>query len=94
MDYTFDAIIDSGCLDGLPAKHWSQYLRSILGWSHSKTKFILLVQCKDHPPADWLSQVETFFTPHFVISSYEHRANVLPRAPELTMMVFRLIRYL
>jgi hypothetical protein len=54
----------------------SQYLESVLAWSRPQTKFIILVHCIKQTPADCLKQVETLFTPHFDILSYEYRANV------------------
>jgi heme-degrading monooxygenase HmoA len=92
LDRTFDTIVDSGCLHGVPVGYQSQYLDSVLAWSHPQTKFIILVHCIHQTPADRLKQVETLFMPHFDISSHEYRADVLPRAPETTMMVIRLIR--
>jgi SAM-dependent methyltransferase len=92
LNRAFDAIIDSGCLHQLPAEHKPRYLESVLAWSRPQTKFIILVHCIEQTPADRLKQVQTLFTPHFDILSYEYRANVLPRAPEVTHMVFRLIR--
>ena len=90
LDRAFDAIIDAGCWQGVPDK--PRYLESVLAWSRPQTKFIILVHCIEQTPADRLKQVQTLFTPHFDILSYEYRANVLPRVPEATVMVFRLIR--
>jgi SAM-dependent methyltransferase len=92
LDRAFDAIIDSLCLQDVPAELKPRYLDGVLAWSHPQTKFIILLHCIKQTPADLLKQVQTFFTPHFDILSYDYRANVLPRAPEATMMVVRLIR--
>jgi len=52
LDRAFDAIIDSGCWQGVPDK--PRYLESVLAWSRPQTKFIILVQCIKQTPADRL----------------------------------------
>jgi cyclopropane fatty-acyl-phospholipid synthase-like methyltransferase len=62
---TFDVLVDTGCLQGLPATLHADYKRSVLLWSRTGSRLVLPMHTLRIPPRERVAQVKALFAPEF-----------------------------
>jgi protein-L-isoaspartate O-methyltransferase len=68
---TFDVLIDSGCLQGLPDALHLRYKRNLLLWSRPGTRFVVPMHTLNAPFHERLAQVQSLFCPPFEVVHVE-----------------------
>jgi 2-polyprenyl-3-methyl-5-hydroxy-6-metoxy-1,4-benzoquinol methylase len=61
----FDVIIDTGCLQHIPASLRDRYCENVLAWSRSGSRFIVTMHKKERSASERLSEVQGLFSANF-----------------------------
>ena len=61
----FDVIIDTGCLQHIPAGLRDQYGQNLLAWSRAGSRFVVTMHKRDRTAAERLAEVQALFATGF-----------------------------
>jgi protein-L-isoaspartate O-methyltransferase len=61
----FDVIMDTGCLQHIPASLRDAYCQNLLAWSRTGSRFVVTMHTKDHSRFARLSEVQALFSANF-----------------------------
>lgn len=61
----FDIVIDTGCLQHIPASLREGYVANVLTWTHPGSQFVVTMHKTDCTAADRLAEMQSLFSRHF-----------------------------
>jgi len=62
---TFDVIIDTGCLQHVPARLRDGYCENLLAWSRKGGRFVVTMHQRDHTASERLAEVQELLSSKF-----------------------------
>ena len=68
-EFSFDAIIDRGCLHGIPKPLWDSYVRNIALWLKPDGRMLLLMALFETSKSELTANMRNLFHPHFEIAN-------------------------
>jgi len=88
----FDVIIDTGCLQHIPAGLRDGYLRNLLAWTRPGSRFVVTMHKTDCTAADRLAEVQSLFSRHFNLEHTEEEPPANAETAKHLNSVFHFVR--
>ena len=89
---TFDVVIDTGCLQHIPARLRNGYVQNLLTWTRPGSRFVVTMHKTDCTAAERLAEVQALFGGHFELESAEEHPPANPETAKHLHSVFFFVR--
>lgn len=88
----FDVVIDTGCLQHIPAGLRDGYVQNLLTWTRPGSRFVVTMHKTDCTAADRLTEVQVLFGRHFELERTTEEPPAKADRPEQLNSVFHFVR--